>query len=170
MSEDWPNISPATRDAMGLGLQFSDYGEWLDEGTTALLEDVTARAEKLPMEPVPASDCGMTVRHDEGLQQYGAWIGTEQIGDLTYKLVGNRVVLWSTAVLPAYRRRGVATELIARALDDIRRSGKTVTVVCPIVWEVINRHPQYRDLVDSKHPGVTARQPGQRHPAAVPTS
>src|SRR4051794_31985215 len=104
VSGNWPNISPATRDAMGLGLQFSDYGEWLDEGTTALLQDVTARAETLPVEPVPAPDCGMTVRHDEGLQQYGAWIGTEQIGDLTYKLVENRVVLWSTAVLPAYRR------------------------------------------------------------------
>jgi predicted GNAT family acetyltransferase len=91
------------------------------------------------------------------LQHYGAWIGTEQIGNLTYKLVGNRVVLWSTVVLPAFRRRGVATELVARALDDIRRSGKTVTIVCPIVWEMINRHPQYRDLVDKTHPGVTAQ-------------
>jgi predicted GNAT family acetyltransferase len=47
--------------------------------------------------------------------------------------------------------------LVAKALDDIRRSGKTITIVCPIVWEVINRHPQYRDLVDEKHPGVTAQ-------------
>jgi predicted GNAT family acetyltransferase len=143
---------------MALGFQFSDYGEWLDEGTTALLEDVAARADKLPAEPVPASDFGLAVRQDESLQQYGAWIGPEQIGSLTYKLVGNRVVLWSTAVLPAYRRRGVATELVARALDDIRRAGKTVTIVCPIAWEVINRHPQYRDLVDEKHPGVKPRQ------------
>jgi predicted GNAT family acetyltransferase len=142
---------------MGLGLQFSDYGEWLDEGTTALLQDVTARAEKSAAEPVPSSDCGIDVAHDANLQQYGAWVGTEQIGNLTYKLVGNRVVLWSTVVLPAYRRHGVATELVAKALDDIRRSGKTVTVVCPIVWEVINRHPQYRDLVDEKHPGVTVQ-------------
>jgi predicted GNAT family acetyltransferase len=157
VSQNWPNISPATRDAMGLGWQFSDYGEWLDEGTTALLDDVAARTEKRPVEPVPASDCGITVRHAEHLQQYGAWIDTEQIGYLTYKLVANRVVLWSTVVLPAYRRRGVATELVLRALDGIRRSGKTVTIVCPIVWEVINRHPQYRDLVDTRHPGVTAQ-------------
>jgi predicted GNAT family acetyltransferase len=157
VSQNWPNISPATRDAMGLGLQFSDYGEWLDEGTTALLQDVAARAEKLPVESVPASDCGIAVGHDESLQQYGAWIGTEQIGYLTYKLVGNRVVLWSTVVLPAYRKHGVATELVANALDDIRRSGKTITIVCPIVWEVINRHPQYRDLVDEMHPGVTTQ-------------
>ena len=158
MSENWPNISPDTRDAMGLGLRFSDYGEWLDEGTTSLLQDVAARAGQRPPGPVPASDARIAVRHDNALHQYGAWVGGEQIGDLTYKLVGNRVVLWSTAVLPAYRRRGVAGELIATALDDIRRTGRTITIVCPIVWEVINRHPQYRDLVDRTHPGVTARE------------
>jgi predicted GNAT family acetyltransferase len=157
VTDAWPNISPATREAMGLGLQFSDYGEWLDEGTTGLLEDVKDRAERLPVEPVPPSDCGIEVGHDASLQQFGAWLGAEQIGYLTYKLVGNRVVLWSTMVLPAYRKHGVATELIAKALDDIRASGKTVTIVCPIVWEVVKSHPQYRDLVDAAHPGVTTR-------------
>lgn len=157
MTDTWPNISSATSEAMGLGLRFSDYGEWLDEGTTDLLKDVSARAERLSVEPVPASDCGIEVGHDDMLQQYGAWTGQEQIGYLTYKLVGKRVVLWSTMVLPAYRKHGVATELVAKALDDIRRSGKTVTIVCPIVWEVINRHPQYRDLVDKTHPGVTSQ-------------
>lgn len=157
MTEKWPNISPATRQAMGLDLRFSDYGEWLDEGTTELLKDVSARAERLPVEPVPPSDCGIDVVHDATLQQYGAWVAEEQVGYLTYKLVGKRVVLWSTMVLPAYRKHGVATELVAKALDDIRGSGKTITVVCPIVWEVIDRHPQYRDLVDKVHPGVTAQ-------------
>ena len=85
---------------------------------------------------------------------YGAWIGHEQIGHLTYKLVGNRIALWTTMVLPAYRRHGVATELVAEALDDIRSTGKTITVICPIVREVIDRYPQYRDLVDAVHPGV----------------
>jgi predicted GNAT family acetyltransferase len=160
VAETWPNISAATREEMGLGLQFSDYGEWLDEGTTAMQEDVRARAPRLPGDPVPPSDCGIAVGHDESLQQYGAWLGEEQIGYLTYKLVGKRVVLWSTMVLPAYRKHGVATELVAKALDDIRRSGRTVTIVCPIVWEVIKHHPQYRDLVDTVHPGVTARNTG----------
>jgi predicted GNAT family acetyltransferase len=57
-------------------------------------------------------------------------------------------------VLPAYRKHGVATELVAKALDDIRSTGKTITVICPVVREVIDHYPQYRDLVDKVHPGV----------------
>jgi predicted GNAT family acetyltransferase len=147
---DW---HPAPR-----GLAFSDYGEWLDEGTTALIEDVAARAVKpatgQAAVPVPKSDCGIDIRHDEPQQMYGAWIGQEQIGYLTYKFVGNRVALWTTMVLPAYRKHGVATELVAKALDDIRSTGKTITVICPVVREVIDHYPQYRDLVDKVHPGV----------------
>jgi predicted GNAT family acetyltransferase len=54
-------------------------------------------------------------------------------------------------VLPAYRKHGVATELVGKALDDIRWRGKTITVICPIVRAVIDRHPQYLDLVDRVH-------------------
>jgi predicted GNAT family acetyltransferase len=85
---------------------------------------------------------------------YGAWVGSEQIGYLTYKVVGNRVALWTTMVLPAYRKHGLATELVAWALDDIRSTGRTITVICPIVREVVDRYPQYLDLVDDVHPGV----------------
>ena len=65
----------------------------------------------------------------------------------------------STAVLPEYRDHGVAAELIAKALDDIRASGKKVTVICPIVRTVIDHHPQYEDLIDKEHPGVRIKRP-----------
>lgn len=35
-----------------------------------------------------------------------------------------------SVVRPGYRDHGVAAELIAKALDDIRASGKKVTVIC----------------------------------------
>jgi predicted GNAT family acetyltransferase len=53
----------------------------------------------------------------------------------------------------------VAAELIAKALDDIRASGRKVTVICPIVRMVIDHHPQYEDLVDEEHPGVRIKRP-----------
>jgi predicted GNAT family acetyltransferase len=155
MSDAWPVVTPATR--APLEFRFSDYGEWLDEGTTELLNDVVSRSPETPSEPVRPSDLDIIVGHDEALQRYGAWIDTEEIGYLSYKLVGHRVVLWSTMILPAYRNHGVATELIAKALDDIRATGKTITIVCPIVWELIRRHPQYQDLVDKAHPGVVTK-------------
>ncbi|MGH8965171.1 MAG: N-acetyltransferase, partial [Actinomycetes bacterium] len=54
------------------------------------------------------------------------------------------------------RHNRVAEELIARALDDVRESGKKITVVCPVVGEFIARHPEYLDLIDKVHPGSGA--------------
>ena len=143
---------------------FSDYGEWLDEGTAVVLDDMGRRVPTPPYAPqsfvsVPPADYIFTVVHDEAEQAYKAVFGDEEIGYLSYRLVGGRVALWSTAVLPEYRDHGVAAELIAKALDDIRASGKKVTVICSIVRMVIDHHPQYEDLVDKEHPGIRIKRP-----------
>lgn len=86
----------------------------------------------------------------------GRWIaalGAEAIGELTYRFVGGRVVLLSTWVNHAYRNHRVATELVARVLDEIRESGKKITIICPVVGEFIARNPEYLDLIDKVHPG-----------------
>lgn len=91
--------------------------------------------------------------------EYGRWIavlGAEAIGALSYRFVGGRVVLLTAWVEPAYRRHRVATELIARVLDEIRDSGKKITVICPVVGEFIDRNPQYANLIDAVHPGAGA--------------
>ena len=97
----------------------------------------------------------------------GRWIATidaETIGELTYRFVGGRVVLLSTQVNRAYRNHRVATELVARALEGIRESGKTITIICPFVGEFIARNPEYLDLIDKAHPGSGAH-PHQQEPA-----
>jgi predicted GNAT family acetyltransferase len=89
----------------------------------------------------------------------GRWIaalGAEAIAELSYRFVGGRVVLLTTWVDPAYRRNRVATELVARVLDEIRESGKKITVICPVVGEFIARNPEYLDLIDKVHPGAGA--------------
>jgi predicted GNAT family acetyltransferase len=94
----------------------------------------------------------------------GRWIvalGADAIGELTYRFVGGRVVLLSTWVNQPYRNRRGATELIARELDEIRGTGKKITIICPVVGEFIARNPQYLDLIDDAHPGSGAYpQPG----------
>lgn len=153
---DTPTSGPEDWHPMRKTWSFSDYGEWLDEGTTALIDDIGARTKEpaTGQGPVPASDYPIDVVHDHEQHSYGAWVGQEQVAYLSYRLVGRRVALWSTAVLPAYRKHGVATELISKALDDIRASGRTVTIICPVVREMIDHYPQYEDLVDKVHPGV----------------
>ncbi|MGW0085052.1 GNAT family N-acetyltransferase [Streptomyces sp. NPDC003393] len=98
--------------------------------------------------------------------EHGRWtgsLGPEAIAELSYRFVDGRVVLLTTWVDPAYRHRRVATELMARVLDEIRESGKKITVICPVVGEFIARHPQYLDLIDAAHPGSGAHP---RHEAA----
>lgn len=94
--------------------------------------------------------------------RWDATLGGDAIGELTYRFVGGRVVLLSTWVNPAYRNRRVATELIHRVLDEIRDTGKKITIICPVVGEFIARNPGYIDLIDTVHPGSGA-YPHENH-------
>jgi predicted GNAT family acetyltransferase len=139
--------------------RFSDYGEWLDEGTEALVRDITegAQAQDAAGRPVRASDYDLDITHDVDLAVYRAWINQDEVAMLTYKIVGHRFVLLSTSVVPGFRRHGIATRLIAHVLDDIRGTGRTVTIVCPAVREFVDHYPQYEDLLDKFRPGVRSR-------------
>jgi len=157
---DW---HPAPR-----GLAFSDYGQWLDEGTTSVIEDVGARAAEPAADqaavPVAKSDCGIDIEHDEPLQMYGAWVDDKHIGYLTYSFVGNRVALWTTMVLPAYRKHGVATELVATALDDIdrraRRSRSSARSSAKSSTVIRNTSISWTKSIPASHP--LARRSGDR--------
>lgn len=102
------------------------------------------------------SSFDMDVINDSERGRWIALLGTEAIGELTYRFVGGRVVLLTTWVNHAYRNRRVATELIHRVLDEIRDTGKKITIICPVVGEFIGRNPEYLDLIDPVHPGSGA--------------
>lgn len=140
-------------------LQFSDYSEWLDESTEALVNNIAdgASAQAAASRPVRGSDYELDITHDADLAVYRAWINSDEVAMLTYKIVGHRFVLLSTSVVPGFRKHGIATELIAHVLDDIRGSGHTVTVICPAVREFMDHYPQYENLLDKNRPGVRSR-------------
>ncbi|MGC3862179.1 GNAT family N-acetyltransferase [Micromonospora chersina] len=99
--------------------------------------------------------CDLQVVNDEKLGIYGAIIGDREVAGLTYNVVGDdRVVLLATSVIPEFRKQGIATELIRRALNDVRAQGKTLTIMCPIVRSFIEHNPEYADLIDREHPGA----------------
>jgi predicted GNAT family acetyltransferase len=106
----------------------------------------------------PLSDYVIDVDNDEEHFKYEAWINEEVVANLDYRLDDERIVLISTSVKYAYRRHGIATELIARTLNDIRTTGRKIIVICPVVRAFIEQYPQYEDLlavvpskVESKH-------------------
>jgi quinol monooxygenase YgiN/predicted GNAT family acetyltransferase len=99
---------------------------------------------------------GLVVRDNPESQTYDALLGDEIAGTLLYEREGPRLVLTHTAVQNRYQHQGIATALIAAALDDIRTKGKKVTILCPLVATFIAGHPEYADLVDPEHPGKLA--------------
>ena len=106
--------------------------------------------------PAPSSTPGLEVRDNPESQTYDALLGDEIVGTLLYEREGPRLVLTHTAVQSRYQHQGIATTLIAAALDDIRVKGKKVTILCPAVATFIAAHPDYADLVDPEHPGKLA--------------
>jgi quinol monooxygenase YgiN/predicted GNAT family acetyltransferase len=108
-------------------------------------------------EPAGYTELPVQVRENTESQTYDALVGDDIAGTLLYEHEGPRLVLTHTAVQPRYQHKGVATALVAGALDDIRAKGIKITILCPMVWTFIDHHPEYADLVDPEHPGVARK-------------
>jgi uncharacterized protein len=141
--------------------------EYLDEagypdGKGTLTQDQAVLIDEVIDGPhAPAFD--FSVVNDEKAGIYEAIVGDTEIAGLPYNVAGDdRLVLLATSVIPEFRKKGIATELIRRVLDDVRAQGKTVTITCPIVRTFIEHNPEYADLIDPEHPGVAKGLPRQK--------
>ncbi|GAB3398637.1 hypothetical protein GCM10027568_35940 [Humibacter soli] len=110
------------------------------------------------------SDWELDINDDTEHGRWEAVLNEDTVAELPYRYVGGRIVLLSTWVAHPYRQQRVATELIARVLDEIRGTGKKITIICPVVGAFIARNPEYADLIDDVHPGSGAYPSGR--PAA----
>ena len=149
--------------------EFPDQAGYPD-GTGTLTQDQVVLIDHVVDDPqTPAFDfyvVNLPDQADPMSGSYSAIVGAVEIGSVTYRLAGDRIVIVETFVYPEHRRQGIATELIRRVLDDVRSQGKTVTVLCPIARTFVDHHPDYADLLDPQHPGVTHRgQPAPRRSA-----
>lgn len=88
------------------------------------------------------------VEHDEPGHRYVLRVGGEKVGTLTYSVGGDRVVLEHTLVDEDRQEKGLGSQLVRHALDDVRAAGRRVVPQCPFVRSYVERHPEYADLVD----------------------
>lgn len=65
-----------------------------------------------------------------------------------YALEGDRITFTHTEVPPPLEGRGIASKLVTAALNDCRDRNLRVVPQCAYVAAYIERHPEYRDLVD----------------------
>jgi len=124
----------------------------LEEGTAALVDEVTKDALHDVDTPSEDSDAEIAVHRHDDRGVYAATLDDREIATVRYELDGDRLVLITTTVEPEFRGRGIATELIADALDDLRERGTRITVLCPVVSAFIANNPAYADLADARHP------------------
>ncbi|WP_395243163.1 GNAT family N-acetyltransferase [Agromyces sp. MMS24-K17] len=125
---------------------YPDGAGTLDEGTLALVDEVTAAAIHQVDVPSTDADLEISVHHRVAELRYTAVLGDREIGSIRYDLAGDRVVVLTTMVDPDFRGRGIAGDLIADVLDDIRDRGLLVTARCPVVAAFLAGNSQYADL------------------------
>ena len=69
------------------------------------------------------------------------------VGLAVYVETPGRRDIVHTEVDPALGGRGLGTQMVKAALDDIRDKGMRVTPSCPFVGAFIREHPDYADLL-----------------------
>jgi len=80
--------------------------------------------------------------------RYEAHIGDQVVGCSDYELSDGVIAFTHAQVEPAYRGRGIASQLARDSLEDVRREGgRSVRAVCPFYVWYVEEHPEYADLV-----------------------
>ena len=88
------------------------------------------------------------VRNNRDRARYELLVDGELAGFVQYNMRGGRLILVHTEIHEDRAGHGLASILVAAALDDIRTRGLHIVPVCPFVESFIRHHPEYDDLVD----------------------
>jgi uncharacterized protein len=89
----------------------------------------------------------MDVRNNEQRSRYELVDDDRVVGIADYFIRDETVVLPHTEIARELRGRGLGAVLVRGALEDVRRSGRTVVPACWFVAEFIDAHPEYRDML-----------------------
>ena len=68
-----------------------------------------------------------------------------------YRRHGDEIVFMHTEVPEELEGRGIGSQLVRAALDDVRAKGLRVIPRCPFVRAYIARHPEYLEIVDEAY-------------------
>jgi len=74
--------------------------------------------------------------------------GEQVLGWVDYRPAGASVIFAHTEVDAAREGEGLGSVLVRGALEQLRADGRTVIPLCPFTAAFLDRHPDYRDVVD----------------------
>ena len=69
---------------------------------------------------------------------------------------GDRIVFTHTEIEPRFEGRGLASQLIAFALEDARDRGQQIVPICPFVARYVHRHKEFVPHLDERIRGAFA--------------
>ncbi|HEX2855556.1 MAG TPA: GNAT family N-acetyltransferase [Opitutaceae bacterium] len=87
-----------------------------------------------------------SVRHNSAEHRYEIELDGK-LAVAEYALEGGRMIFTHTFVPPELRGRGLAEQLVRRALDDARTQNTRVVPACSYVEAFIRRHAEYQPLL-----------------------
>jgi predicted GNAT family acetyltransferase len=89
------------------------------------------------------------IAHEEGPTggRYVVYLPDGSEAEMTYqRRDAATIVADHTGVPPQYRGKGIAEQLVERAMNDARASGGKIVPVCSYVAAQFRRHPEWADL------------------------
>ncbi len=99
-----------------------------------------------------------SVRNEPDERRYAIYVDDELAGFTEYRIRGDDIVFTHTEVNPSRQERGLATELVRAALDDVRATtDHRLVAQCPFVAAFLKKNPDYQDLTTRE----TAERPAQ---------
>jgi predicted GNAT family acetyltransferase len=90
----------------------------------------------------------VVVRDNPDEERYELLVSDGVVGEIQYhRRSSDRIAFIHTEVSPELEGHGLASRLVAGALDDVRAHELHVVPICPFVSAYLRRHPEYEDLV-----------------------
>lgn len=96
-----------------------------------------------------SSDAPVVTR-DPDRHRYVISVDGVPLGTSVYSQTGDLTIFVHTEIAPDGEGRGLGSALVRGALDDIADRGGRIVALCPFVSGWIERHPEYRRLVDEQ--------------------
>ncbi|MGW3988806.1 GNAT family N-acetyltransferase [Streptomyces sp. NPDC004830] len=100
------------------------------------------------------SSTAPAVQRVDERQRYEILVDGRRAGLTAYRDRGEQRIFFHTEIDDAFAGRGLASELVGRALADVRASGKRIVPVCPYVAKYLKKHEEFTDLTDPVTPDV----------------
>ncbi|WP_114906242.1 GNAT family N-acetyltransferase [Ornithinimicrobium murale] len=94
----------------------------------------------------------VTVVNNPAESRFEAQLAGEVVGRIEYATVGNSIDLRHTAIEPGHEGEGIGSTLVRGTLDYLQVDKPNLKVIpsCPFVKSYIDRHPDYRPLLDPR--------------------